>query len=229
MGTVYYRPTSTPTAVDISRMAADVASAFPSEPAFTASFLNVVTYFAIAPCCSNSNVGRNTFQIAMAADTSGRSFVTMCYDTLTYGASTAAVGFNAPSSSSYYNFPGSMISSNLKMSCGGKGGCYTFRVDGASAVLAPLLPSLYSGSGTDTCSHGLTTMYPFGVATADSVGTGGDAVNAVTLSWSGTPFKFYGTSYYQMYFSTNGWLCFTTNDNTPTGRVFPSYSNPVRK
>ena len=59
--------------------------------------------------------------------------VTMCYDTLTFGASSSAIGFNAPSSTSYYNFPGSKTATNLQLSCGGRGGCYTFRVDGSSS------------------------------------------------------------------------------------------------
>jgi hypothetical protein len=70
-------------------------------------------------------------------------------------------------------------------------------------------------------------MYPFGVAASDATGALGDDINAVTLTWTGTPFKFLGVNYSAMYFSTNGWLCFTTSDSTFSSVAFPTYTNPV--
>lgn len=60
---------------DVARMAADVAAALPNEPTFTATTFAVITWFAVA---YNTAVDRlNTFQAALAADASGRSFVTL--------------------------------------------------------------------------------------------------------------------------------------------------------
>ena len=92
---------------------------------------------------------------------------------------------------------------------------------------AQLTPNSYSGTGTDPCSRGLVYMYPFGAATSDSLGNTGDDNNCIAMSWGGTPFKFYGVNYNLMYFSTNSWLCFTTNDASLSGILFPSYTNPV--
>ena len=54
-------------------MAADVASAFPTEPAFSPSMVMAVTWFAVAPY--NTLVDFNTLQAVLAAD-ANRSFVT---------------------------------------------------------------------------------------------------------------------------------------------------------
>ena len=101
-----------------------------------------------------------------------------------------------------------------------------------SKVLASLFVATgaltgYSGTLTDTCSRGLANMYPFGVATSDSIGATGDDGNSISLSWAGTPFKFFGVSYTTMYFSTNGWLCFSLSDTALSGPIFPTYANPV--
>jgi hypothetical protein len=46
------RMSATPSAEDVDRMAADVALAFPNEPAFVPTTVLVVTYFAVGYCCS---------------------------------------------------------------------------------------------------------------------------------------------------------------------------------
>jgi hypothetical protein len=242
---------------------------FSRRPPFTPAFMTVVTYFGLAEF---SNAARkSTVQVTLASESGGRSFVTLCFDQLTYGQSQAAVGFNGPLSTSFYNFPESRGASVRSLSCGGNGGngCYTFRVDGSTVVVASPTPSpsatfvptpsqspslyftysqtpsisftptqsrtpprrlscaLYSGLGSDPCCQGLTTLYAFGLSASDSVGATGDDSNAVTLSWAGIPFKFFGVNYNAMYFSTNGWLCFTTSDTSFSSIVFPTYVNPV--
>ena len=103
------------------------------RPRFVPTFVGVATYFSVA---AYSGPGRNTFQVALATDASNRSYATLCFDTLTYGASNAAVGFNGVNSASYYNLPLSRTPTVTQLSCGGSGGCYTFRVDG-STIVAP--------------------------------------------------------------------------------------------
>jgi hypothetical protein len=115
--------------------------------------MTVVTYFGVV-AFSNQAGPRSTWQIALASDASGRSFVTMCYDQMTYGApSAAAAGFTAAASTAFYNFPSSKSATVQLLSCGGNGGngCYTFRVDGASVVVATSTPS-QSPSRTQTPS-----------------------------------------------------------------------------
>ena len=80
--TIYYRGSSSPSTKDAERMASDVAASLPLEAPFTASFLAVVTWFAVSHHYDNRG-GKtktdklNTFQAALASDTSGRSFVTL--------------------------------------------------------------------------------------------------------------------------------------------------------
>lgn len=91
----------------------------------------------------------------------------------------------------------------------------------------PIRVNGYSGTGLDPCSRGLTTMYPFGARTADLLGAVGDDENSITLSWTGAPFKFVGVNYNVMYFSTNAWLSFMTDDVGISGVLFPTYYNAV--
>lgn len=74
--TIYYRTSSSPSANDSARMAADVAAAFPAEAAFVPTLFVAVTWFAVGRY--NSKVDAlNTFQAALASDAAGRSFVTL--------------------------------------------------------------------------------------------------------------------------------------------------------
>lgn len=104
---------------------------------------------------------------------------------------------------------------------------HMFLVIFSPCLARALAPRAYSGTGTDPCSQGLATMYPFGASTSDAIGSTGDDDNAVTLSWAGAPFKFFGRNYNVLYFSTNAWLCFTADDGAYTGTLFPTYAYPV--
>jgi hypothetical protein len=97
----------------------------------------------------------------------------------------------------------------------------------SSQTLARLDCSLYSGGGLDTCCQGLAYLYPFGNAALDSLGGSGDDATSVSLNWVGAPFKFLGNTYNTMFFSTNGWLSFSSSDPTYASVAFPTYSNPV--
>jgi len=80
----------------------------------------------------------------------------MCYDTLTFGAANAAIGFNAPGSAAYYNYPSTMDAASLQLSCGGRGGCYTFRVDGSAIVSAVSTTLTATATGTSSATHTLS-------------------------------------------------------------------------
>ena len=63
-----------------TRIAADVASSFSSEPVFTPEFLAVITWFGVGRSTPNSTDQSsmlNTFQAVLASDSTGRSFVTL--------------------------------------------------------------------------------------------------------------------------------------------------------
>ena len=74
---IYYRVGTSPSAADSTRLTADVSTTFPSEPAFTPSFVAVITWFAVAPYKSAAQTEMlNTYQAILASD-GGRSFVTL--------------------------------------------------------------------------------------------------------------------------------------------------------
>ena len=75
---IYYRITSSPSAEDSERIAADVAAWLPSEPALTPSVVAVVTWFAVAPYTGAPDpAALNTYQAVFVSDAGGRSFVTL--------------------------------------------------------------------------------------------------------------------------------------------------------
>ena len=74
-----------------------------------------------------------------------------------------------------------------------------------SAGPAVLAADKYCGSSSarDPCSRGLASLFAFGNAAGDSVSTKTND-GATALSWTGTPFKYFGTSYNSLYPTTNG-------------------------
>lgn len=84
---MYYRWSTTPSVADKARISADVAALIPAEPAFTPTFLAVVTWFRVQvyPEGGSSPSAVDTFQATLASEDSGRSFVTfwlvgaLCY------------------------------------------------------------------------------------------------------------------------------------------------------
>jgi hypothetical protein len=58
-------------------MTADVAAAFPADDAFSPTMLAVFTWFGAQLYWCSSTCGWSTFQVALASDASGRSYVTV--------------------------------------------------------------------------------------------------------------------------------------------------------
>jgi hypothetical protein len=75
LDTLYWRVTTTPAGADAARIASDVALTFPSEPPFNPAVLVIVTWFGWASWVVDNAL--NTVQAALAADATGRSFVTL--------------------------------------------------------------------------------------------------------------------------------------------------------
>jgi alpha-tectorin len=123
---IYYRFT-TPLAADVARMTAEVASAFPSEPLFTPTILAVITYFAIGRYSTLTDF-LDTFQAVLASDGVGRSFVTLCFDNLTWQSPSNAatsfpnVGFNSGTGGRFFNVPMSFSSAARNLTCYGLNG-----------------------------------------------------------------------------------------------------------
>ena len=62
--TLFYRSGFDPLPADASRMARDVAESFPNEAPFSATFLFVATWFAVAPYfVADNSYALNTFQV----------------------------------------------------------------------------------------------------------------------------------------------------------------------
>lgn len=73
---IYYRVTTTPSASDAARIAADVATLPNEYPEFSPSFVAVVTWFAVGSYASGTET-LNTYQAVFASDYYGRSFITL--------------------------------------------------------------------------------------------------------------------------------------------------------
>ena len=69
-----------------------------------------------------------------------------------------------------------------------------------------LLANAYSGSGSarDSCVRNLAYTYPFGAIANDTLLSTKADDASFSLSWTGTPFRFYGTNYTLLYPTTNG-------------------------
>jgi alpha-tectorin len=77
---IYYRFAFN--ATDAARMTAEVASSFPSELPFDPRSIAVITWFAVGRYSTKTD-NLDTFQIVIASDGAGRSFITICFDNLT--------------------------------------------------------------------------------------------------------------------------------------------------
>lgn len=171
--TVYYRYGTAPSAADASRLAADVAASFPLEPAFNAGSAVIATWFATGYFANKVDL-LNTFQIAIAADTSGRTFAWLCYDTLLWLVGSASnnqnpnAGFDAGDGRNFYSLPGSFTAAARDFTCAARlqprPGCFVFRIDGSS-VVAPSATATGTTTGTGTWSgsrSGTPTTSPSG-------------------------------------------------------------------
>ena len=129
----------------------------------------------------------------------------------------ATAGFNRGGSpAAGASLFGSKTAADTQLTCHGSlaaDGCYTARVDGATALLA-LAPSLYSGAAPgagDPCAHSLTRLYAFGSAAGDALGPSADDDVAV-LSWSSAaPLVVFGVPASQLFASTNGLISTWSN------------------
>ncbi|XP_003391519.1 PREDICTED: sushi, nidogen and EGF-like domain-containing protein 1, partial [Amphimedon queenslandica] len=206
-GTVYYRETAA--SAIVSKVAQDIALAFPNQPPFTAKTVVIVTWSEVGYYEKNDDK-LNTFQCVLATD-GGRSYVIFLYldDGINWvtgdasggkdgiGGTEAYVGFNSGGqNATYFAVQGSRTpavidietTSNVEVA-----GLWIFQVNEAEIITSPI-----GSCGTPDQLYANATILSYNTTTVNSTATYSceNGYNLVGVSvrtcqssgnWSGSP------------------------------------------